>query len=63
MGVGVGVALTGEISIVVPPLTAGLAGNVENGPSRTERLLGGLPRSFPVSGFPEDGHAEDTAGP
>lgn len=53
----------GDMSIVAPPFAEGFAGKVENGPSRTERLLGGLPRSFPVSGLPEEGHADDTAGP
>lgn len=44
-------------------LVCGLAGKVEKGPSRTERLLGGRPRSLPVVGlFPLD-HAADTAGP
>lgn len=43
-------------------LIAGLAGNVEKGPSATERLLGGRPRSFPeeVAALL---HALDTAGP
>lgn len=50
-------------SIVGPSLVFGLAGNVTNGPSRTERLLGGLPRSLPVEEELLLGHAEETAGP
>ena len=46
-----------------PSLVLGLAGNVTNGPSRTERLLGGLPRSLPVEEELLLGHAEETAGP
>lgn len=41
----------------------GFAGNVENGPSCTERLLGGLPLSLPDAVLVVDGHALDTAGP
>ena len=50
--------------IVGTSLPPGLAGKVENGPSVTERLLGGLPRSFPE---PEDAllpvHADETPRP
>lgn len=38
----------------------GLAGNVENGPSATLRLLGGLPRSLPEAEPLFSGQAEDT---
>ena len=41
----------------------GLTGKVENGPSCTERLLGGLPRSLPEVVLVVDGHALETAGP
>lgn len=51
------------ISIVGPSLVFGFAGKVTNGPSRTERLLGGRPRSFPLEDVLLLGHAEDTAGP
>ena len=44
-------------------LPLGLAGNVEKGPSCTERLLGGLPRSLPEAVFDVDGQALETAGP
>ena len=64
MGVDVGVPVApAPKSIVTPDLPEGLTGKVLNGPSRTERLLGGRPLSLPVKGFPEDGHADDTAGP
>lgn len=46
-----------------PSFPLGLAGNVENGPSCTLRLLGGLPRSFPDAVLVVDGQAEETAGP
>lgn len=41
----------------------GFAGKVLNGPSRTFRFVGGRPRSFPVSGFEDEGQADETAGP
>lgn len=41
----------------------GLTGKVENGPSCTERLLGGLPRNLPEVVLLVDGHALETAGP
>lgn len=41
----------------------GLTGKVENGPSCTERLLGGLPRSLPEVVLLVEGHALETAGP
>ena len=49
--------------IVGISLELGFAGNVEKGPSVTERLLGGLPLSFPADVLPLLGHAEETAGP
>ena len=51
------------ISIGGPSFILGLAGKVTKGPSRTERLLGGLPRNFPVDEALLLGQAEDTAGP
>jgi len=53
----------GLLRSIVWPLPVGWAGNVENGPSLTDLLLGGRPLNFPVRGFPELGQAEDTAGP
>jgi hypothetical protein len=50
-------------SIVGPSFVFGFAGNVTKGPSRTERLLGGLPRSLPVDELLLLGQADDTAGP
>ena len=44
-------------------LVCGLAGKVEKGPSRTERLLGGRPRSLPVVGLEPLDQAAETAGP
>ena len=44
-------------------LALGLAGNVEKGPSCTERLLGGLPLSLPVAVPLLADQALDTAGP
>ena len=41
----------------------GFAGNVEKGPSCTERLLGGLPLNFPVAVPLLADQALDTAGP
>ncbi len=41
----------------------GLAGKVENGPSWTERLLGGLPLIFPELEVAFEGHALEIAGP
>lgn len=41
----------------------GLAGKVEKGPSCTDRLLGGLPLSFPVEVLVLPGHALEIAGP
>ena len=51
------------MSIMGPSLVFGFAGNVTKGPSRTERLLGGRPRSFPVEEALLLGQAEETAGP
>ena len=59
----------GLVWVGVPTLIAGvsfafgLTGKVENGPSCTERLLGGLPRSLPDVVLLVDGHALETAGP
>ena len=61
MGVDIGVR--SPRSIVGPSLVFEFAGNVENGPSRTERFDGGRPRSLPVNAPPLLGHADDTAGP
>jgi len=44
-------------------LDPGFTGNVEKGPSVMDRLLGGLPLSFPEDMPPLLGHAEETAGP
>lgn len=41
----------------------GFAGKVEKGPSCTERLLGGLPLSFPVVVLALAGQALETTGP
>lgn len=49
--------------IVGASLVFGFAGNVEKGPSWIERLLGGLPLSFPVIVLLLAGQALDTAGP
>jgi hypothetical protein len=49
--------------MIGPSFVFGLAGKVTKGPSRTERLLGGRPRSFPVEEALLLGQAEDTAGP
>ena len=49
--------------MVGPSFVFGLAGNVTKGPSRTDRLLGGRPRSFPVEEALLLGQADDTAGP
>ena len=51
------------MSMAEPSRFVGLAGNVTKGPSRTERLLGGRPRSFPPEELVLLDHAEDTAGP
>ena len=60
---GVSVAELRFMSMVGPSLVFGFAGNVMKGPSLTERLLGGRPRSFPVDDVLLLGQAEDTAGP
>lgn len=60
---GISESATIGVAVGVSPMEPGLAGNVENGPSITERLLGGLPRSFPAEALPLLGHADDTAGP
>lgn len=49
--------------IVGASLVFGFAGKVEKGPSCTERLLGGLPLSFPVGVLALAGQALDTTGP
>jgi hypothetical protein len=51
------------ISTIDPSRLVGFAGNVTKGPSRTDRLLGGRPRSFPVAELLLLDHADDTAGP
>jgi hypothetical protein len=51
------------MSIAEPSLFVGLAGKVTKGPSRTDRLLGGRPRSFPLEEAVLLDHAEETAGP
>lgn len=61
MGVDIGV-LSRRL-MVGTSLLLGVAGKVENGPSVTFLLLGGLPRSFPEEELPLLGHADDTAGP
>ena len=61
---GVGLAWMGVPTLMVGvSLALGLAGNVENGPSCTERLLGGRPRSLPDAVLVVEGHALETAGP
>lgn len=49
--------------IVGPTFALGFAGKVENGPSETERLLGGLPRNLPAEKLLLLGQADETAGP
>ena len=58
-----GVKLPKLLSIGGPSRVLGLAGNVTNGPSRIDRLLGGRPRSFPVEELLLLDHAQETAGP
>jgi hypothetical protein len=60
---GVAAGVLSRRLIVGTSLVLGLAGKVENGPSVTDRLLGGLPRSFPEAVAPFIGHADETAGP
>ena len=43
-------------------LVGGFAGNVEKGPSCTERLFGGLPRTLPEPPLEVDDHALEIAG-
>lgn len=58
------VAWIGVLTLIAGVLIIkGVAGKVEKGPSCTDRLLGGLPRSFPVVTVFEAGQALDTAGP
>lgn len=59
-GVSTGVL---SLKLIVCPTLAGFAGNVEKGPSVTDRLLGGLPRNFPEVLLLLLGQAEETAGP
>jgi hypothetical protein len=49
--------------VMVPGFVVGLTGNVENGPSVMDRLLGGRPRNLPAEVLLLLGHADDTAGP
>ncbi len=49
--------------IMEASLVFGLAGNVEKGPSCTERLLGGLPLSFPVELLVLPGQALEMVAP
>lgn len=51
------------ILIIGASLVDGFAGKVENGPSCTERLLGGRPLSLPLSPLLPPCHALDTARP
>ena len=61
---GPGLACVGVPTLIVGVSFAfGLTGNVENGPSCTDRLLGGLPLSLPDAVLVVDGHALETAGP
>lgn len=61
---GLGLVWVGVPTLIVGVSFAlGLMGKVENGPSCTERLLGGLPRSLPEAVLVVDGHALETAGP
>jgi hypothetical protein len=61
MGVALGV-LSGRLTEGTS-LLPGFTGKVEKGPSVTDRLLGGLPRSLPEAALPLLGHADETAGP
>lgn len=60
-----GLALLGVGGAPIPVAEDGepFAGKVENGPSCIVRLLGGLPRSFPVDDDVELGQAAETEGP
>ena len=61
---GLGLVCAGVLRLAVGVSFAlGLAGNVEKGPSCTERLLGGLPLSLPDAVLVVDGQALETAGP
>ena len=61
---GVGLAWIGVPTLMVGgSLAFGLAGKVEKGPSCTERLLGGRPRSLPDAVLVVEGQALETAGP
>ena len=54
----------GSLRLIVGPVFAlGFAGNVEKGPSETERLLGGRPRNLPAEKLLLLGQADETAGP
>ena len=61
--IGVAIGVLSRRLIVGTSLVLGAAGKVVNGPSVTFRLLGGLPRNFPIEEFPLLGHADETAGP
>lgn len=60
---GVGAALLSLRLIVGPSFRLGFTGKVENGPSVTDLLLGGLPLNLPEEALPLLGQAEETAGP
>ena len=61
---GLGLVWVGVPTLIVGVSFAfGLTGKVENGPSCTERLLGGLPLSLPEVVLVVDGQALETAGP
>lgn len=61
---GLGLPCEGvPIPVLGASLEFGLAGKVEKGPSCTERLLGGLPRSLPEAVLDVDGQALETTGP
>ena len=50
-------------SLTGPSLVLGFAGNVTKGPSLTERLVGGRPRSLPLGVVLLLGQADETAVP
>jgi hypothetical protein len=61
--IGVDIGVLSRRFMVGTSLVLGVAGKVENGPSVTFLLLGGLPRNFPEEELPLLGHADETAGP
>lgn len=61
---GLGLVWIGVPTLIIGgSLAFGLTGKVEKGPSCTERLLGGLPRSLPEAVLLVEGQALETAGP